>query len=83
MRYKYSEAKLRVTIHRESNYLSVLACGFQNMADIHILKSSTNGAYPTCQASLKYSKLSSKFINWGVGERGQARRKSYLRILPG
>lgn len=72
MRCKHSEAKLRKPIHRELNYLSELACSFQNMADIHISKSrcmfGASWAYilhPTCQGSLKYSKLSSKFIKYG------------------
>lgn len=78
MRFKYSEAKLRKPIRRESNYLSEFACSFQNMADMHIFKSRfmsyAHWAYflhHTCQASLKYSKLSSKFINYGgMGESG-------------
>lgn len=72
MRCKHLEAKLRKPIHRELNYLSELACSFQNMADIHISKSrcmfGASWAYilhPTCQGSLKYSKLSSKFIKYG------------------
>ena len=72
MRCRHSEAKLRKPIHRESNYLSEFACSFQNMADIHILKyrcmSGASWAYilhPTCQGSLKYSKLSSKFSKYG------------------
>lgn len=85
---KHSEGKFRKPVHGESNYLSELACSFQNMADIHISKSRcTSGAswayilHPTCQASLKYSKLSSKFIKyggvgeWGSGGVGRGRRE--------
>lgn len=61
--------------------MSELAYSFQNMADIHILKSRFMSPaswiyflHLTCQAGLKYSKLSSKFINygavWGWGGRG-------------
>lgn len=57
-------------MHGESNYLSELACSFQNMADTHILKSrlmSGGLTFSTPHASplLKYSKLSSKFIKYG------------------
>lgn len=78
MRYNHSEAKLREPIHRKSNYSSEFACSFQNMAGIYILKSrfplDAHWAYflhPACQASLKCSQLSSKFINYdGVRESG-------------
>lgn len=62
-------------MHGESNYLSRLVCTYQITADIQVLKYGfmyiTNGAYfssfKKCQTSLKYSKLSPKFINYGSG----------------
>lgn len=63
----------------ESNHLSRLVCTYQITADIQVLKSGfmyiTNWAcfssFKKCQTSLKYSKLSSKFINYGVGGGGE------------
>lgn len=75
MRYKGSEAKWKEAMRGESNHLSRLVCTYQITADIQVLKSGfmyiTNWAYfssfKKCQTSLKYSKLSSKFINYGSG----------------